>query len=127
MRFRGLFLFANGAPIGEEGLRWLKAHVAGQADGNTWSTNPKPSKLDFDRRIAWTDANIARLTDIGRALLDDAPLARDDLPGDDESPYQFAAACVELVQALDAGPDYITRLPLQHEFGRELCVLVRDR
>jgi DNA-directed RNA polymerase len=33
-RTRALFLFADGEPIGEEGLRWLKAHVASTGDGN---------------------------------------------------------------------------------------------
>src|SRR5262249_13591567 len=31
-RVRGLFLFAKGEPIGIEGLRWLKAHVARTAN-----------------------------------------------------------------------------------------------
>ena len=124
---RALFLFANGAPIGSEGLRWLKAHVAAKADGNTWGSNPKPSRLNLEGRIAWTDANIARLTIIGRAVLLGTPLALDDLPSD--APYQFAAACVELVQALEAGPDYITRLPLTFDGScsglQHLCAMTR--
>ena len=50
-RVRGLFLFADGKPIGEEGLLWLKAHVAARADGVAWSdhTGPRLSELDFDR------------------------------------------------------------------------------
>jgi DNA-directed RNA polymerase, mitochondrial len=124
---RALFLFANGAPIGSEGLRWLKAHVAAKADGNTWGSNPKPSRLNLEGRIAWTDANIARLTIIGKAVLLGTPLALDDLPSD--APYQFAAACVEFVQALEAGPDYITRLPLTFDGScsglQHLCAMTR--
>jgi DNA-directed RNA polymerase len=39
---RGLFLFADGEPIGEQGLLRLKAHVAPRADGTGWSTSKKP-------------------------------------------------------------------------------------
>ena len=58
-RVRGLFLFADGKPIGAEGLLWLKAHVAARADGVAWSDHagPRLSELDFKERIAWTDAN----------------------------------------------------------------------
>ena len=38
---RGLFVFADGEPIGEDGLRWLKAHGAARADGNSWSPMKK--------------------------------------------------------------------------------------
>ena len=41
---RALFKFADGEPIGEEGLLYLKSHVAGCADGNKWTRNDKPSK-----------------------------------------------------------------------------------
>jgi DNA-directed RNA polymerase len=54
-RVRGLFLFADGQPIGIEGLKWLKAHVAARADGNSWSRDKKPSQLNREQRIAWTE------------------------------------------------------------------------
>ena len=66
---RGLFLFADGEPIGEDGLRWLKAHVAARADGNSWSLVKKPSNLDLVARIAWTDENLELLRKIGEAVL----------------------------------------------------------
>jgi DNA-directed RNA polymerase len=50
-RIRALFLFADGKPIGDEGLKWLKAHVAGTAKGNVWSDNPKPGALNARGRI----------------------------------------------------------------------------
>src|SRR5262249_40484767 len=68
-RVRALFLFADGEAIGEEGLKWLKAHVAGAANKNTWSTNKKPGALGHYDRIKWTDANLEKLCDIGRAVL----------------------------------------------------------
>src|SRR5262245_30093091 len=66
---RALFLFADGAPIGEDGLKWLKAHVARTAKGNKWSDVKKPGKFDFDGRVAWTDANLPTLRRIGEAVL----------------------------------------------------------
>jgi DNA-directed RNA polymerase len=46
-RVRGLFLFANGKPIGDNGLLWLKAHVAARADGvaKRLTTSMSPIRL----------------------------------------------------------------------------------
>jgi DNA-directed RNA polymerase len=43
---------------------------------------------------------------------DGTPLADDDLPPKGDDRFQFAAACCELVQALEVGPDFVTRLPI---------------
>jgi DNA-directed RNA polymerase len=104
---RALFLFADGEEIGEEGLKWLKAHVAGANGG-------EPRKLGHYKRIEWTEANLERLCDIGRAVLrcDDPATIAWDLPKDR---YQFLAACVELTQAIDKGPTFKTRLPLMFD------------
>ena len=40
---RALFLFADGEPIGEEGLKWLKAHVAACADGTSGVPSKSPA------------------------------------------------------------------------------------
>jgi DNA-directed RNA polymerase, mitochondrial len=110
-RVRGLFLFANGKPIGVEGLRWLKAHVARTANGcPEWSREARPADLDLAGRIAWTDDNLPMLRQIGEAILRADVTIAWALPKDR---YQFAAACVELIQALDQGPEkFITRLPI---------------
>jgi Autographiviridae RNA polymerase len=126
---RALFLFADGEPIGEEGLKWLKAHVAARADGNAWSNIEKPSKLDRKGRIAWTDANLDTLRSIGEAVLrrDEPAKLAWALPKSDR--YQFLAACVELVQALNEGPDFITRLPITFDGTcsglQHLCAMTR--
>lgn len=75
-RVRALFLFADGLPIGEEGLRWLKAHVAARANGNTWSSTKRPSRLNLNERIAWTENNLDTLYSIGEAVLSGADPAR---------------------------------------------------
>ena len=65
---RGLFYFADGEPIGKEGALWLRSHVAGCADGNDWSDVKKPSRLNREQRVAWTNDNINRLRAIGEAV-----------------------------------------------------------
>jgi DNA-directed RNA polymerase len=139
---RSLFLFDHGEPIGEEGLRYLKAHVAACADGNKWSLIERPGNLDLDKRIAWTDANLPLLRKIGNAVLrgEDDPAQWEWVLQPDmadtlvtfakpnaniveiscndpkregiSDPYAFLAACVELAQALEVGPSFKTRLPL---------------
>jgi DNA-directed RNA polymerase len=127
-RVRALFLFADGEPIGEEGLRWLKAHVAGTANGNAWSDIKKPGALGHYDRIKWTDANLEKLCDIGRAVIrrDDPATIAWALP---KKPYQFLAACVELAQAIEKGPDFKTRLPLMFDGScsglQHLCAMTR--
>src|SRR5262249_12521528 len=100
---RGLFLFADGERIGEEGLMYLKAHVARCADG--WH-GAETKHLDLEGRAAWTDANRERLYEVADAVERCAPLS--DLPGD---PIQFLAACVEL-KRVNNNPDAITYLPV---------------
>ena len=125
---RALFLFADGEPIGEDGLLWLKAHVAARADGNEWSSAARPSDLDRAGRIKWTEDNLDLLRKIGNAVLsrgDPASIAWA-LPKDK---YQFLAACAELVQALDTGPEFITKLPLTFDGScsglQHLCAMTR--
>jgi DNA-directed RNA polymerase len=130
-RVRGLFLFADGKPIGEDGLLWLKAHVAGRADGVSWSDHQamRLSELNFAERIAWTDTNSDLLRKIGEAVLqgDDPAKWNWALPKDE--PYQFLAACAELAQAWDS-PEFPTRLPLTFDAScsglQHLCAMTRD-
>ena len=130
-RVRGLFLFADGKPIGESGLLWLKAHVAARADGVTWSdhTGPRLNELNFAQRVAWTDANSELLLKIGKAVLDGDDPAKWAWALPKDEPIQFIAACVELVQAWD-NPEYETRLPLTFDAScgglQHLCAMTRD-
>jgi DNA-directed RNA polymerase len=50
-RVRALFLFKDGEPIGEEGIQWLKVHVANCGDFE------KVSKKSYEERIKWVDEN----------------------------------------------------------------------
>ena len=138
-------------------MRYLKSHVAACADGNKFTSESKPSNLDIDSRIAWVDQHRSELCSIGEAVLrGDDPSKLDwalsrqavshakfakpsgDLISVDDpvaskaisDPYQFVAACVELVRALNTGPGFITRLPLTVDATcsglQQLCLMVRD-
>jgi DNA-directed RNA polymerase, mitochondrial len=133
---RGLFLFANGEPIGIEGLRWLKAHVAGQAD--QLENGGKPSRLNFDERIDWVERSMPQLRAIAEAVMRGAPidnlgwrrkLDKDGRRRKGDKTLQFVAACVELIQALDVGPEFVTRLPLTFDGScsglQHLCAMTR--
>jgi DNA-directed RNA polymerase, mitochondrial len=102
-RVRALFLFANGMPIGEEGLSWLKVHVANMGAFN------RIDKAPFAERIAWTDS---RLTDIDNLAFDPKGYL---WWTQADKPFLFLAACMELAAALRVGPDFITRLPVSFD------------
>jgi DNA-directed RNA polymerase, mitochondrial len=51
-RIRALFLFAKGEPIGEEGIFWLKVHVANCGDFDRIKKQP------FRDRVKWVDDNL---------------------------------------------------------------------
>ena len=155
---RALFLFDRDEEIGEEGLLYLKAHVAACADGNKWSTVERPGNLDLAGRIAWTDDNLPILRKIGNAVLhgedpaqwewvlqpdmaetlvtfarpsgDIVEISCDDPKrGGISDPYSFIAGCLELAQALDAGPRFKTRLPLVFDATcsglQHICAIMR--
>jgi hypothetical protein len=119
---RGLIQFADGAPVGQEEKKWLMAHVAARADSKT----EKPSRLNFEERIAWTERNIQRIRAISDAV------RREVVPAGIEQiddPVQFIAACHELVQALD-DPTFETHLPLTYDCScsglQHISAMTRD-
>ena len=114
---RALFLFADGEPIGEEGLYWLKVHLANCGDDN------KISKQSFDDRVAWVDRNLSPIAAVASDPLSELWWTNAD------KPFMFLAACLELVDALEEGPTYITRLPVFFDGScnglQHLCAMTR--
>lgn len=98
-RVRSLFLFANGKPIGEEGIWWLKVHVA------NCGAFEKVDKKTFETRVQWVDDHLDDLIDYVRR-----PLYRTEWTQAD-SPFLFLAGCRELLSALEQGPSYVTHMP----------------
>lgn len=115
---RSLFLFSDGEPIGEEGLYWLKVHVANCGDFD------KISKRSFDERVAWVNRSIGWI----KTIVSD-PLYYQAWTGAD-TPFLFLAACLELVAALDEGAStFVTRLPVSFDGScsglQHLCAMTR--
>jgi len=94
---KGLLEFADGKPIGTEGIKWLKIHTA-----NLFGID----KVPFEDRIQWVNDNI-------HALLSSAidPLTCDFWTTADK-PIQAFAACLELLGVAMEGERYISRIPI---------------
>ncbi len=99
-RVRALFLFANGEPIGEDGIYWLKLHVA------NCGAFEKVDKKTFEERIKWVDDNLSLITDYVKRPLFNTGWTKAD------APFLFLAACRELVNAITVGPSYRCHLPV---------------
>jgi DNA-directed RNA polymerase len=102
-RVRAMFLFANGEPIGEEGIRWLKVHVA------NCGAFDKIDKKPIEERVKWVDDNMPALVAYA-----DTPLSHTNWTQAD-SPFLFLAACHELMHALVQGPSFVTHMPVSFD------------
>ena len=126
-RVRALFLFKDGEPIGEEGIAWLKVHVANCGDFG------KVSKKSYEERIKWVDENIGAIQNCAQQDWEHSgPLSKDGLefwPKADK-PFLFLAACVELTKALSFGPEYVCSLPVSWDGScsglQHLCAMTRS-
>jgi DNA-directed RNA polymerase len=100
---RSLLLFAEGKELGENGLRWLKIHLA--------------SLVGYDRhslaeRIKFVEDNMENIYDSA-----DNPLKGKQWWRKAEDPWQCLAACIELTEAMRS-PDplkYKSRLPVHQD------------
>lgn len=125
-RVRALFLFANGMPIGEEGLWWLKVHVANC--GEFGGVNKQP----FEERVAWTDKYKRMITRVAKAPCVDPKFIGPTLEGawmHANKPFLFLAACMELATVQAGGVTTVTRLPLSFDGScsglQHLCAMTR--
>jgi Autographiviridae RNA polymerase len=98
---RALFQFAQGMPIGNDGLDWLMIHVANCGDFNGISKRP------WQERIAWAENHRFMITRTARD-----PEATVDWWRNTDAPFSFVAGCIELAAAWEAGLSYITHLPV---------------
>jgi DNA-directed RNA polymerase len=101
---KGILRFSEGKPLGEEGLYWLKVHIA-----NRYGFD----KEDFPVRVAWTEER----HDILLQIAND-PIGNIHHWKDADKPYQFLAAvfeyaeCQALVQLGYNASEYVSRLPI---------------
>jgi Autographiviridae RNA polymerase len=98
---RGLFQFAEGTPITERGIEWLKIACATAYDEG------KMSRQKFKDRLKWANDNLLFICAAGKAPLEH--LGRLD---DASDPIQCIALFHELANALEVGPDYICTVPI---------------
>jgi len=109
-RVRSLFLFANGKPITERGIYWLKVHVANCAafkGEDKIGIDKKP----LDERVKWVDDHI----DIIREAVEWPTGRANQWWRDADSPFLFLAASRELVSALEQGTDYVSHMPVSFD------------
>ncbi|PUZ69829.1 hypothetical protein GQ55_2G147100 [Panicum hallii var. hallii] len=85
---RGVLEFAEGRPLGESGLRWLKIHLANLYAGGV-------DKLSYDGRIAFAENHLEEIFDSA-----DRPLEGKRWWLGAEDPFQCLAVCMNLTEAL---------------------------
>lgn len=116
---RSLFKFADGKPIGSDGMYWLAIHLASTGDFD------KVSKRSFDDRIAWVNENFDLVMETGTN-----PQATVDWWKNADKPFLFVAACMEYAEALVHGTDYISTLPVAFDGScsglQHLCAMTRS-
>lgn len=100
---RGLLMFEDAKELGEDGVRWLKIHIA-----NLWGYN----KVTFDERVLWTDKNLSKIIESATQ-----PLQGDMWWSNAENPFQTLAACFELNECLKLSNPalYKSRLPIHQD------------
>jgi DNA-directed RNA polymerase len=100
---RGLLLFAEGKELGENGLRWLKIHLASLAGYDRHS---------FAERIKFVEDNMENIYDSA-----DNPIKGKQWWRKAEDPWQCLAACIELTEAMRS-PDplkYKSQFPVHQD------------
>jgi DNA-directed RNA polymerase len=100
---RGLLMFADGKPLGPNGLRWLKIHLA-----NVFGFD----KASLQEREGFAMKNLSEVYDSASG-----PLNGNKWWLKAEDPWQTLATCIELKRALDS-PDptaYVCHLPVHQD------------
>lgn len=101
---RGLLHFWEGKELGEEGLKWLKVHMANLHGAG---------KASFEQRVLFTENH---MEDIRKCAAD--PLnPQNDFWKKADYPWQFLAACYEMVAAHEL-PDptkFVSHIPVQQD------------
>ncbi|XP_060192764.1 DNA-directed RNA polymerase 2B, chloroplastic/mitochondrial isoform X2 [Lycium barbarum] len=102
---RGVLEFAEGRPLGESGLRWLKIHLANLFAGGV-------DKLSLEGRIAFTENHLDDIFDSA-----DKPLEGRRWWLNAEDPLQCLAACINLSEAVrSSSPEtMISHLPVHQD------------
>ncbi|CAN1295996.1 DNA-directed RNA polymerase 2, chloroplastic/mitochondrial [Linum perenne] len=102
---RSVLEFAEGRPLGNSGLRWLKIHLANLFAGGV-------DKLSYGDRINFTENHIDDIFDSA-----DKPLEGQRWWLQAEDPLQCLAVCINLTEALrSSSPEtYVSHLPIHQD------------
>jgi DNA-directed RNA polymerase len=97
---RGLLMFADKKPLGEDGLQWMKIHLA-----NLFGKD----KMSFAMRIQYMDGMLDQVRDSAYK-----PLNGDQWWMQADEPFQALATCIELAHAIDSPnpAEYKSSLPV---------------
>lgn len=111
---RGLLQFAEGRPLGQSGLRWLKIHLANLYAGGV-------DKYSFDGRVEFTESHLDEIFDSA-----DRPLEGKRWWLGAEDPFQCLAVCINLAEALRSpSPETtISYIPVHQVWLYFCCVLL---
>ncbi|MDJ1139659.1 DNA-directed RNA polymerase [Marinicella marina] len=95
---KGLMLFAEGKPLGEDGAFWLHVHAA-----NCWGVD----KVSNDERVEWTMRNM-------EAILDSAMNPKDGAGFwmEADKPFSALAVALELLQYQVQGDEMLSYIPI---------------
>ncbi|KAK6266706.1 hypothetical protein QUC31_017543 [Theobroma cacao] len=99
---RGILEFAEGRPLGESGLRWLKIHLANRYAGGV-------DKLSHEGRLAFAENHLDDIFDFA-----DRPLEGKRWWLKAEDPFQCLAVCINLAEALrSSSPEtFVSHIPV---------------
>lgn len=100
---RGLLIFAQGRPLGEEGFFWLKVHLA-----NLYGKD----KISFFERVKFVDDHLPEIFDSV-----DHPLDGGMWWSHADDPWQCLGACWEVVNAIRSGSpeNYVSHVPVHQD------------
>lgn len=100
---RGLLQFDEAKPLGKNGLKWLKVHLA-----NLFGIN----KISHQKREQWVNDNMKSVRDSAAK-----PLDGDLWWASAEDPFQALATCFEIVAAEDSPvvEEYMCRMPVHQD------------
>lgn len=98
---RSLLEFADGVPLGDDGLYWLSVHLANCGDFE------KMSKRPLDERVQWCLDNTEMITKVAHD-----PEGTFDIWSRADAPFQFVAAALEWSQAIHDQHGFVSHIPV---------------
>ncbi|MCB1971741.1 MAG: hypothetical protein KDG54_15175 [Geminicoccaceae bacterium] len=104
-RVRAAFRFAEGAPLGDDGLDWLAFHVANSASGDE---HGKLDKLPIAERMAWG----YRQLDLCRTLHRDWQGRPELWTQGIDKPFAFLQAAIEFAMGHEGGRTFVSTVPV---------------